>query len=158
MTLMTTELPQSYCTFRLGEALFGVDVRLVKEVTTLPALTPVPHTPSTVQGYVNLRGQIHLVLDLKRLLKREAMAVQPETRLVLFKPVLGDPFGVLVDRIGEIVALHPDQIEDRRSPAAETSAREPPSRDLVSGIGKLDGELLVLLDARKLLPHVERSI
>jgi purine-binding chemotaxis protein CheW len=145
---------QPFCTFRLGAALFGVDVRLVKEVTTPPPLTPIPHAPPAVRGYVNLRGQVHLVLDLRRLLKMEAAVFGPETRLVLFKPALGDPFGVLVDRIGDIVELRPDQLEDRRPD--ETNGA--PDTELVSGIGKLDGELLLLLDARKLLPSVERAI
>src|SRR5262245_30115467 len=89
----------SVCTFYLDSNLYGVDIRLVKEVSPLPPLTWIPHAPAEVRGYVNLRGLIHLVLDLQRLLGMAGTALGPETRLVLFKPVLGDPFGVLVDRI-----------------------------------------------------------
>jgi purine-binding chemotaxis protein CheW len=127
-----------YCTFWLGGSLYGVEVRLVRELALPPPLTPVPHAPPSVLGYVNLRGHVHLVLDLKRLLGQGATAHTPDTRLVLFKPALGDPFGALVDRAGDIVAVAPESVE-----AAPDG--------LVSGVGKLDGGLLILLDARKFL-------
>jgi purine-binding chemotaxis protein CheW len=145
--------PCHLVTFRLDGRLFGTDVLHVKEVSTPPPITPVPLAPAAVRGYVNLRGQIHLVLDLKRMLGTGTAAPGPDARLVLFKPVLGDPFGVLVDRIGDIVALHPEQIEESEGDVG--SAGE---GGLLSGIAKLEGELLVLVDARKLLPHVERSL
>lgn len=141
---------QSYCTFRLGDALFGVDVPLVQSVNLLPPLTPLPHAPPAVAGCVNLRGQIHLVLDLQQLLRTGATDLGPDTRLVVFKPALGDPFGVLIDRVGDIVALRADQIEER----GETAEAD----DLVRAVGKLDGELLVILDARRLLPAVARAL
>ncbi|HYT93240.1 MAG TPA: chemotaxis protein CheW [Gemmataceae bacterium] len=138
---------RTFCTFRLGQSLFGIDIGLVKEVTTLTPLTPIPHAPAAAAGYVNLRGHVHLVLDLKRLLGLGATQPGPESLLVVFKPALGDPFGVLADRVGDIVSLRQDQIEE--SGSAEATA---PHGGLVSGLGKLDGELLVLLDARKFLP------
>jgi purine-binding chemotaxis protein CheW len=142
---------RTFCTFRLGPGLFGIDIGLVKEVTTLPPLTPVPHAPPAAAGYVNLRGQIHLVLDLKCLLGLGATEHGPESLLVVFKPILGDPFGVLADRVGDIVALASNQIEDSNS--TETASA---NGGVVSGLGKLAGELLVILDARKLLPALQR--
>src|SRR5262245_39602820 len=130
-----------YCTFRLGERLFGFDLRAVKEVNTYTTYTPVPHAPPVVCGCVNLRGDIYLVLDLRRLLGLPPIAVAPDTRLVIFKPAAGESFGVLVDAVGDIVTLDGD----------ETEAWQPegPGGELVAGIGKLDGELLVIVDAHK---------
>ncbi len=143
-------------TFRLGESLFGFDVRRVQSVNTLPPLTPVPHAPPAVQGCVNLRGQIHLVLDLKVLLGMGLTEMGPLTRLVVFKPDLGDPFGVLVDRVGDVVALPADRVEGRQ--ADEVEGRAAAHGELVAGIGKLEGELLVLLDAGRLLAAVGREV
>jgi purine-binding chemotaxis protein CheW len=143
---------QSYCTFRLGDALFGIDVRLVQSVNMLPPLTPVPHAPPAVSGCVNLRGQIHLVVDLKRLLGTGVTEPGPDTRLIVFKPALGDPFGILVDRIGDIVELRAEQVEARGNGQNGADAEE-----LVRAVGKLDGELLIMLDARRLLPGVGRT-
>ncbi len=60
---------------------------------------------------------------------------------------------MLTDRIGGVATLRPDQIEAGRP--AETDATPD---GLVCGVGKLDGELITLLDAGKLLPAVERSL
>jgi purine-binding chemotaxis protein CheW len=160
LTPATCDLTLPFCTFRLGEGLFGVLVGLVKEVSAVPPLTPVPHAPPAVLGYVNLRGQIHLALDLKRLLGLGQTTTGPDSRLVLFKPALGDPFGVAVDAIGAIVHLGAAQIEGAEP--GERGAGSPvdnlPHGELVSGTGKLAGELLILLDARKFLPAVERAL
>ena len=142
-----------FCTFRLEERLFGLDVRWVKEVAAPPPITPIAHAPTAVRGYVNLRGQIQLVIDLKCLLGLTPTRLQPDTRLVLFKPALGDPFGVLVDRIGDIVQLRPEQIEDQRPEDGGETA----DNSLTCGIGKLEGELVILLDAGRILPCVERT-
>jgi purine-binding chemotaxis protein CheW len=152
-TAVPVEAARPFCTFRLEERLFGLDVRWVKEVAVPPPITPIAHAPDSVHGYVNLRGQIHLVIDLKILLGFAPTKVQPDTRIVLFKSALGDPFGVLVDRIGDIVQLRLDQIEDQR-PEESRDGDNP----LTCGIGKLDGELLILLDASRLLSCVERSL
>jgi purine-binding chemotaxis protein CheW len=140
-------------TFRLGEALYGIDVRQVQSVSALPALTPVPHAPPAVRGLVNLRGQVYLVLDLKSLLGLGETQPGPLTRLVLFKSALGDPFGVLVDRVGDVVVLSPDRVEGRRS-AGDDGDEAPADSELVAGVGKLEGELVVLLDAGRLLARI----
>ena len=115
--------PQTYCTFRLQDGLFGVETRLVKEVTALPPLTPVPHAPAAIRGYVNLRGHIVLVADLNWLLRREPARLGPESRLVCFKPDLGDALGLLVERIGDIVVLNAEQIETQQAGQVAAAAR-----------------------------------
>jgi purine-binding chemotaxis protein CheW len=149
-----TNPTRSFCTFRLGANLFGLDARLVKEISTLPPLTGIPHAPAAVRGCVNLRGQIHLVLDAQALLGLGPTTLGPETRLVVLKPALGDPTGVLIDRIGDIVHLSAEAIEDRG--LGDTIPAD--GNSLVRGIGKLDGELLIILEATLLLPAVERSL
>jgi chemotaxis signal transduction protein len=69
---------------------------------------------------------------------------------VVFKPALGDPFGVLADRVGDIVSLAAEQFEASDPPGARGETA------LVTGLGKLAGELLVVVDARKLLPALQR--
>jgi purine-binding chemotaxis protein CheW len=149
------ETARTFCTFRLGDGLYGIDVGLVQSVNSLPPLTPIPHTAPAVRGYVNLRGQIHLVLDLARLLGLGTTATGADARLVLLKPALGDPFGVLADRIGDIVTLRSEKIEDRNNAgdkAVEAGA------GLIEGVGKAEAELLVILNARQFLPAVRLAM
>jgi len=151
---------RTYCTFSLGNGLFGIEASLVKEVAVLPSMTPIPQSPTAVRGYVNLRGQIVLALDLQSLLLQRPTPIGDDTRLVVFRPCLGDPFGILVDRVGDIVALHDERIETCMAGSLANGGEKqaPPEEELVTGIGKCDGELLSILDARKLLPIVDRAI
>jgi purine-binding chemotaxis protein CheW len=149
------EAASHYCTFRLAGRLFGFDIRAVKEVNTQAAFTPVPHAPPAVCGYVNLRGNIYLVLDLRRLLGMAPAAVTADSRLLIFKPAVGESFGVLVDAIGDIVTLDGDRTEAWRPEEGESLAE---AGELVAGIGKLAGELLVIVEAQRLLGAVAAEL
>lgn len=139
------------CTFRLAGQLFGVDVLDVKEITTEATCTPVPHAPPEVRGYVNLRGQIHLVLDLRQLLGLPPAETGPASRLVIFKPAVAEALAALVDAVSDIVSVAPDQVEPR-PPLAPGTGDEVAQRAcrLVAGTAKLDGQLVTVLAAGKL--------
>jgi purine-binding chemotaxis protein CheW len=139
-----------YCTLGLAGRLFGVDVRAVKEVNTHTDVTPVPHAAPAVLGLVNLRGQLHLVLDLGRLLGLGESAVTPDSRLVIFKPAVGEAFGVRVDHVGDVMRLGAGQVERY---AADDPAR---AGGLIVGVGKTDGALIALVDPYRLLETVNR--
>ena len=151
---------QTYCTFRLRSGLFGADTRLIKEVTALPPVTPIPHAPAAVRGCVNLRGHVVLVLDLNCLFERQPTALSPECRLIVFKPEVGESLGALVERVGDIVELPSAQIETRRAgiTANGSLSESRPEQDLLWGVGKLAGELLMILDARQLRPCLEHAV
>lgn len=148
---VAADLPpeRTFCTFQLRNGLFGVDALAVKEITVVPALTPIPHAPAAVRGYVNLRGQIVLVLDANRMLRSEPTPLTPDARMIVFRAHLGDAFGILVDRIGDIAELADAQIE---------SSGASSDNDLIEGVGKLHDSLLTILDAAELLPHIESAI
>jgi purine-binding chemotaxis protein CheW len=146
-----------FCTFRLNGRLYGVDILDAKEVTAETAYTPVAHAPDEVLGLVNIRGHIYLALDLHRLLGLPDAPVTGDSRLVLFKPTVGNAFGVMVDAIADI----------RTVDTARTGTFAPSGRDidsstagragLVDCVCQLDGELLVVLNPRRFLAVIEQA-
>lgn len=50
----------------LAPETYAIEAALVREVTLLSRLTPLPSTPSFVRGIVNIRGEIVAVIDLER--------------------------------------------------------------------------------------------
>lgn len=149
---------QLYCTFRSADRWFGVPVQDVKEVTTQTTFTRIPHAPEEVAGYINIRGHIFLALDLRRLLGLAANSTT-EDRLIIFKPSVGPAFGVLVDEIGDIVAVDAKQVEEFQGGEHKTLAGEPIRRlDLITRVCRLPTELLVILEPRRFLRLVEQSI
>ena len=154
----TIENSQLFCTFRSADHWFGVPIQDVKEVTTQTTCTRVPHAPAEVAGYVNIRGHIFMALDSRSLLQLEARATG-ESRLILFKPGVGPSFGLLVDEIGDIVAIDASQIEDFGSGAHEPSAGVTVDRvDMITRVCKLPAGLLVILEPRNFLRLVDQSI
>jgi purine-binding chemotaxis protein CheW len=151
-----SESPKLFCTFRLEGHLFGVDMLDVKEVTTETTSTPIAHSPEEVIGLVNIRGHIYLALDLRRLLGMPALAITRETRLVLFKPTVGQAFGVFVDESSEIHTALPDRIEAYS--ATELLTTRLRRVDLISAVCKLPDELLVVLNPRRFLSIVEERL
>jgi chemotaxis signal transduction protein len=144
----TAELPQSICTFWLGDHWFGVDARLVRRVTTTPARTPIPLAPTVVWGYVNLRGQIHLALDLGVRFAISNRACQQEALLVL-RPAVADRLAIVADRIGRIVSLGAGEFDT--AIANSLALKEQIRRDgLALGVVKLDEGLLTILDPTQL--------
>jgi purine-binding chemotaxis protein CheW len=149
---------QLFCTFRSADHWFGVPVGDVKEVTTQTICTRIPHAPREVAGYVNIRGHIFMALDPRSLLGLEA-GEAAEKRLILFKPCVGPSFGLMVDEIGDIVAVNANQIETFRAGAHELSAAASVDRvDLITRVCRLPAGLLVILEPRNFIRIVEQSI
>jgi purine-binding chemotaxis protein CheW len=157
MNAPVIEADRLFCSFRLDGHLFGVDILDVKEVTTEVTCTRIAHAPSEVMGLVNIRGHIHLALDLRSLLGIPATPLTRDSRLVLFKPTVGHSFGVVVDAISEIHTISPARIETFPASLHEVSMPQMRRVDLISAIGKLPDELLVVLDPRRFLTIVEHN-
>ena len=137
----TLAVDRQFCTFHVGGQLFGLDILDVREIVDLQPMTPVAHAPGAVSGYVNIRGSIHLVLCLRHLLgSNDDKPVK--RRLVVLKPRVVESCALLVDRIGDIVTVPGDRIEVARGGMVADPA-------LVAGVCHLDGNLLVVLDPRR---------
>ena len=93
---------EKFCTFEAAGRLFGVPLMDIKEVTAEINCTAIPHAPSCVRGYVNIRGQIILGLDLRELLRLPNDQDTRAQRLVIFKTAIGPAFGLLVDEVGDV--------------------------------------------------------
>lgn len=131
------------CTFYVDNILFGVDVTQVQEVIQMEQteMTPVPLTPSSIVGLINLRGQIVTALDLRaRLgLSREQGEKLPSTNVVIRHA--GGVVSLLVDHISDVVNV--DKADFEQPPATMSEG----FRELVRGAYKLNDKLLVFLDS-----------
>ncbi len=130
--------------FRIDQELYGVPIQAVHEIVRLPAITPVPDALAGIEGIMNLRGRIVAVLDMRRRLRRAAAARSVRSR-VLVVEVGGQRLGLLVDEASEVIKVPEAAIEP---PPAEAFAGE---AHLVTGVGKLEGRLVLLLDLERLV-------
>lgn len=149
------------CTFRLSDRLFGVNILDVREISSDVRITPIHHAPKAVRGYMNIRGQIHLVVDLRRVFGFEAQEPDSKNKVVIFKPAVDEPFGVLVDSVSDVVTVSLADIGERRAgkteSAGEKGERRKAGAELTRGICKLEKDLLVLVNPGGILGNLENG-
>ena len=133
---------QLYATFWVGDMYFGVNATTVQEVLRSQSLTRVLGSSPDVKGLLNLRGQVVVALDL-----RERLGIAPrETDAELLNVVAVTPHGAvsfLVDEIGDVLDADDEELEAPPETLGE------PTRSLVTGVHKLDGQLLLILDVTR---------
>jgi purine-binding chemotaxis protein CheW len=131
-----------YATFSLAGYLFGVEVLKVQEVLRHQEMTRVPLASGTIEGLINLRGQIVTAIDMRRRLGL------PE------RPVGMKPMSVVVRAHDAAVSFQVDQIGDVLE--LDTAALVPApdhisgcARELIGGIYQLDERLLLVLNTER---------
>lgn len=132
------------CTFALDGLLFGVEVVKVQEVIRYQDMTTIPLASSMVRGLINLRGQIVTAIDMRARLGLPAPSDGNQPMNVVLRTSDG-VVSLLVDEIGDVLEL--DGREFERPP--ETLAGV--FREVVLGVYKLDGQLLLLLDVERIV-------
>jgi purine-binding chemotaxis protein CheW len=133
---------QQFCTFLLSGYLFGVPVPQVQEVIRFQPMTPVPLAPSAVEGMINLRGQIVLAIDLRRMLALEKRAAGERPMNVVVRTSDG-VVSLLVDEIGDVIEVEQSTFE------APPETLRGGLRNMIFGVHKLEHKLLHLLDTTK---------
>jgi len=134
--------------FRIGNETYGVRIGSVREIVRVPEITAVPSAPESVEGVINLRGKIIPVMDLRK--RFGQVNIQPDKRnRILVVELDGKLVGLLVNAASEVLKIAPSEIEAPRTVFAEGES------SYVTGVGKLKGRLIILLDIAKLLQRPE---
>jgi purine-binding chemotaxis protein CheW len=141
---------QQFCTFLLGGHFFGTPVPKVQEVIQYQEMTRVPLAPEVVSGMINLRGQIVLAIDLR---KRLGLAEREAGKLPMNVVVRTNDGAVslLVDEIGDVIEVEEDMLE------APPETLQGLAREVVEGVYKLPGRLLLVLDTERAVNGSERA-
>lgn len=131
--------------FRIGRETYGVPITLVHEIVRMPEITPIPDAEECVEGVINLRGKIIPVIDLrKRFGQTEVTATTAKNR-ILVTEVDNRRVGLIVDSASEVLKIPPGDIETPPTALQEAQA------NCVTGVAKLHGRLVILLELSRLL-------
>ena len=136
------EAQKQFCTFYLDDLFFGIDVLKVQEIIRYQEMTQVPLAPLVVCGLINLRGQVVTAMDLRLRLGLQARSTGQLPMNVIIR-MEDDTVSFLVDEIGDVVEPEEDAFE----PPPETIKGS--VRKLIDGVYKLDGQLLLVMDAER---------
>lgn len=138
------ERNRQFATFSVDHYYFGVEVLRVQEVIRYLDMTRVPLAPDVVRGLINLRGQIVTAIDLRRRVGLPAHADGTPPMNVVVRTSDG-VVSLLVDEIGDVIEAPQDSFE--AAPDTISGA----ARELVTGVFKLKGRLLLALDVERTL-------
>jgi purine-binding chemotaxis protein CheW len=142
---------------RVGDTLFGIDTRQIREVLGKTLPQRVPLAPAYIAGIVPYRGEALTTLSLRALL---GLAPLQDASCIL---VLDDHdgsagsdrnaddgsdrhFGLMVDGVGGVLSMAGDALEPN------PSALEPRAMVLFDGAYRMESGLMVRLDPRQLRP------
>jgi purine-binding chemotaxis protein CheW len=130
-------------TFNLGEE-YGVPIKQVQEIVRVGGITVVPNLPSYMEGVINLRGRVLPVLNLRKRLKLPAGNISKESRIVVTE-VGSKVIGMLVDAVSHVIKVPSEFVETVPEEVLEIDT------DYITGVGKLQNRLVILLNLEKLL-------
>ena len=142
------EEDDQYLTFLLGGEMFAIGILNIKEIIEYGALTTVPMMPGFIRGVINLRGRVVPVVDLSARFGRSSTEVNRRTCIVIIEVATeGEKHdvGIVVDAVSEVLEIPASEIEPPPSFGAKIRA------DFISGMGKVAGKFVILLEVNKVL-------
>lgn len=145
---MTVSSEQKYVIFKLDTEDYGIDILKVQGIERMLPITRVPKTPSFVEGVCNLRGSIVPVIDLRQRFNIQKKDHDESTRIIVvsFEEI---KVGLVVDSANDVITLKCEDIEPTPSVIDSIDNR------FISGVGKLEDKLVIILDLLKVLNKEE---
>lgn len=130
--------------FKLRDEEYGLSILNVQEIRNLTDITRVPFSADFIKGVINLRGSVLPVIDLKQRLGLEQTPYTEKTRIVT---VTVDDLhvGMLVDAVTEVITIEDKPVDPKKSLNGKENGK------FISGIGNMDGRLIIMLDLPEII-------
>ena len=130
--------------FQVGRETYGVPITSLHEIVRVPEITAVPDAPDYMEGVINLRGKIVSVIDLRKRFAEKQVNSGKRNRILVVEHN-GRLAGLIVDSATEVLKIPASDVEPSPTVFQEGGLT------CVTGLGKWQGRLIVLLDMAKLL-------
>ena len=140
---VTSEVDAETCLeflcFRVSDEIYGINIMDIKEIIKPRDVTEVPRAPAFVSGVLSLRGTIIPIIDMRVRLDLAREEPTGKERIVVIKN--NNSFsGLLVDEVTQVVQVQLDAVE------AAPTVLDGIDHDFVSGLGRSDGRLIIILN------------
>ena len=142
--MLNTNDMKELALFRIGDALFGIDIVHIQEINKNLSFTQIFNVEKHIRGVLNLRGDIVTVIDLRIMFHRPASDENPDRRVIIINHA-DESVGLLVDSIDDIIYVEPERLE---TGATRMDGVNPA---FFSGVYKLDEEVVIILDVDEIL-------
>lgn len=137
-------IARRWLAFSLGSENYALDISMIREILKPREITEIPRVPDFLLGIISLRGNIIPIFDLKRRLGLGVATIDHDSRIIVCQE--GDRIaGLLIDRITQVTSIQEEGIE---AAPAIFSGRD---RALLDGVGRVQGNILILLNIANVL-------
>ena len=136
-----------FLTFSIGNEAYGIEIRHVTEIIGIQSITEVPELPGYIRGIINLRGKIIPVMDVRLRFKKPYREYNDRTCIIVVD-ISDLSIGLIVDSVSEVLTIPDTEIV----PPPDLSRGE---NRYIRGIGKVGGEVKLLLECARLLSEDE---
>lgn len=151
--LLQSEQAQ-YLTFLSHKEMYAIGILNIKEILEYQPPANVPMMPPYIKGVINLRGAVVPVVDLALRLGKKDSDITKRTCIVIIEMASEEEcpdVGVIVDSVSEVLEIPSTDIEP--PPGFGSKIRT----DFIQGMGKVDGEFVIILDVDKVLSMEEMA-
>jgi purine-binding chemotaxis protein CheW len=143
-TVKTASKQLEFVTVTVAGQLLGLPISRVHDVFVVSEMTTVPLAPGEIAGLLNLRGRVVTAVSLRRRLGLDDTYMGGR-RMAVGLENQGEAYGLLVDDVGEVLKLDPDEMQPN-----------PVHMDrgwvgLSQGVHQLRDQLLIVLDVDAVL-------
>ena len=130
--------------FYLGEEEYGIEIDKVKDIITVPSISPIINSPYSIIGMSNFRGKLISVMDLR---KRLGLPIQPLTRKsrIIIVEINNELLGLLVDRVTQVLKVDENKMEE--APNYESLVEQ----EYIQGMYHFDDRLMILLNINRII-------
>jgi len=140
---------EKFAVFSIGDENFGVGINRVVEILKAQRIYSLPELPDFLSGVINVRGEVIPLLDLR--LRFGVHTPAKKGRMITVR-CEGGNIALLVDEIDEIISLNPEDI------TAPPSIFKGLKTEYLTGLGKKEDKIIILLNLDKLLTSEEKII
>lgn len=136
---------KEFLTFMIDEQRFGIPILQVQDVLSQQRVTKIPLAPPEVDGSLNLRGRIVTAINVRRRLGMPALSSEIKKDMSIVVEHGHELYSLIIDKVGDVMSLEDAAFEKTLATLDRTL------QDVSTGIYRLKGELLVVLDVAKFL-------
>lgn len=151
---MSTNKPEQFLTFILGEEEYGVDILRVREIRCFEPVSRIPNVPSYEKGVINLRGAIVPIIDLRERFGLPFTEYTALTVVVVLQLQLEERqpvVGFVVDQVSDVVDIEMARVSPPPEFGSGVNTR------FLRGLATVGQRMIMLLEIDKVLHVPERS-
>ncbi|SHE56591.1 purine-binding chemotaxis protein CheW [Marinitoga hydrogenitolerans DSM 16785] len=127
---------EKYILFELDNEKYAIEMNSIIEINKLGKITRIPNSADYVRGFMNLRGEIFPIIDLKKRFKWGKVTDITDFSRVIIVSIDNQKLGFLTNQVNEIVQMNKIEFESNNK--------------FVMGAGDYKGDVVLILDLKKI--------